>query len=130
MCIVIASQQTHVRYFWEGAVFSTALSHQDNEVLAGAPEDFWISDSKHILLVGIALQQITAGWVHGENLSRLGVQLDFLVHADVNLGEIILVEVGLQHLITLDDSLFFQLFSCTKHKPSGVKLLILAVDYL
>ena len=128
--MIIASQPTHVRYFWEREWFSTALSYQDNEVLAGAPEDFWISNSKHVLLVGIALQQITAGWVHGKNLSRLGVQLDFFVHTDVNLGEIILVEVGLQHFISLDNTLFFQLFSCTKHKPSCVKLLILAVDYL
>ena len=68
--------------------------------------------------------------MHGENLSRLGVQLDFFVHADINLGEIILVEVGLQHFISLDNTLFFQLFACTKHKPSGVKLFVLAVDYL
>ena len=37
-----------------------ALSHEDNEVFARAPEHLWIGDAQSVLLVGIAIESVAA----------------------------------------------------------------------
>jgi hypothetical protein len=37
-----------------------ALSHEDNEVFARAPEHLWIDDAQSVLLVGIAIESVAA----------------------------------------------------------------------
>ena len=78
------------------------LLHLYNEVLAGRPEALRIGDAEHILLLGIALERVAACGVIGQNLGRRTVELDLLVDADINLGEVFLVEVRLQHLTKID----------------------------
>lgn len=66
----------------------------------------------------------------GEKLGRLGHQLDFRDVADVNLGEVILVEITRHHLAIFDDVLLLQLLLGAKHIPSRVDLLVLSIDGL
>ena len=39
-------------------VYLVFLFHQYHEILTGGPEQLWIGDAKHILLVGIAVERI------------------------------------------------------------------------
>ena len=55
-------------------------------------------------------------------------ELDFLVHADVNLREVLLVEVAFQHLSALQDSLVFQFLLRSEDIPGGVQVLRLLAD--
>ena len=68
--------------------------------------------------------------MHGQQFSRLRVQLDLLVNTDIDLREVVLVEVTLQHLTILQDALFLQLALRTEHEPSGIQLLVLRIDGL
>ena len=68
--------------------------------------------------------------MHGQQLSRLRIELDFLVDADVDLREVALIEVRLQNAVTLDDVLLLEFLLRAEDKPSGVELLVLVADGL
>ena len=68
--------------------------------------------------------------MHGQQFSRLRVQFDLLVNTDIDLREVVLVEVALQHLTILQDALLLQLALRTEHEPSGIQLLVLCIDGL
>ena len=68
--------------------------------------------------------------MHGQQFSRLRVQLDLLVNTDIDLREVVLVEVTLQHLTILQDALLLQFALRTEHEPSGIQLLVLRIDGL
>ena len=106
------------------------LLDEHHQILAGRPEELWIGDAQHILLVDIGGEGVAARGVHGEDARRLGVELDFLVDADVNLGKVVLVEVRLQHLAILHDMLFLEFLLGAEDKPCGVELLVLVADGL
>ena len=63
-----------------------------------------------------------------KELHRLRVELDFRCVADINLGEIVLVETTTHHLAILQDALTLQFFLGAKYIPSGIQLLILCID--
>ena len=98
------------------------LLHKNNQVLASAPEDLWIGDAQCILLVGITYQAITAGWMSCEQLSCLRIQLDLGSIANIDLGEVVLIEVTIHHLTVFHDVLTLQLLLGTEYIPSGVQL--------
>lgn len=106
------------------------LLDEHHQILAGRPEELRIGNAQHILLVDIGGEGVAARGVHGEDACRLGVELDFLVDTDVNLGKVVLVEVGLQHLAILHDMLFLEFLLGAEDKPCGVELLILVADGL
>ena len=64
------------------------------------------------------------------HLSRARVELNLLVNTDIDLREIVLVEVSLQHFTILEDMLLLELRLRSKDKPSGVELLVLRIDGL
>ena len=66
----------------------------------------------------------------GEQLGILGIELDLLHIAYVNLGEVVLVEISTQHLALVVDVLVLQLLLIAKDVISGVELLVLSVDGL
>ena len=68
--------------------------------------------------------------MHGQQLGRLRIELDFLVDADVDLREVALVEVRLQNAVTLNDVLLLEFLLRTEDKPSGVELLVLVANGL
>ena len=68
--------------------------------------------------------------MHCQDLGRLRVELDLFLHSNVNLCEIALVEIRLQHLVTIQDALLLKLLLRSEHKPRGVELLVLSVDGL
>ena len=68
--------------------------------------------------------------MHGEDFCRFGIQFDFLLHADIYLGEVALVEVALQHLALHEDVLRLEFLLRTEGKPCRVELLVLGVDGL
>ena len=93
------------------------LFHQYDEVLAGRPEALRVADAEHVLLLGIALQGVAASGVVGQDLGRRAVELDLLVDADIDLREVLLVEVRLQHLALVEDVLLLQLLLCSEDEP-------------
>ena len=68
--------------------------------------------------------------MHGENLGGLRVELDLLIDADVNLGEVALIKVRLEHLRAIEYALFLQLLLGAEYEPCCVELLVLSVDGL
>ena len=66
----------------------------------------------------------------GEQLGVARHQFDFLVYADINLRKVVLIEVALQHLTTLQDILFLQLTLRTKDIPGRIQFLVLLTDGL
>ena len=66
----------------------------------------------------------------GQQLSRAAIEAYLLVNTDVYLGEVLTVEVGLQHLAVFIDTLFAQLLLRAKDKPGSIKLLVLRRDGL
>ena len=101
-----------------------------DEILAGAPENLCVGDGQHVLVVGVTGERVAAGWVHGEQLGPLGIELHALERADVYLREITLVEVGLQHFAIHQYALLAQFFLGAEDIPSGVELCVLSADGL
>mgnify|MGYP003563110091 CR=1 FL=1 len=66
----------------------------------------------------------------GQQLGSLRVELNLLRNTNIYLREIVMVEARPQNLTIHDDVLVLQLLLRSKHEPSGVELLHLAVDSL
>ena len=66
----------------------------------------------------------------GQDLSRRAVELDLLVDTDINLGEVVLVEVRLQHLTLVEDVLLLEFLLRAEDEPGSVDLLVLGRDGL
>ena len=83
-----------------------------------------------ILVEVVTLKRIAACRMCGENLGIFGVELDILLHSDVDLHEVVMVERRLQHLSANEDILLLQLTLCAKDIPCCVELHVLTVDRL
>lgn len=63
-------------------------------------------------------------------LSRLRVKLYFLVHADINLCEVVAVEALTENLSIVKNIVLLKLLLSAEDIPCGVQLLVLATDGL